>query len=315
MHRTATDETPGFRLGDGDPRFSARTASATSVELVVERPGAAPLRFPLQQVADTDRWVATTPGVVPGDRYHLLVDGPDGPRHDFDATRALLDPYARGIVATGADAGASVSDGVPAPVGPRWTAEVVDDAFDWGGVGKPVVPLDRAVVYEANVRTLTQTNPDVPEHLRGTYAGVAHPSTIAHLHRIGVTTLELLPVHAFDTEAWLREAGRENAWGYNSLGFFAPHAGYASADARSAGASGVLREFKGMVRLLHEAGIQVVLDVVYNHTAEEGSAARRRRCVASTARTTTGGRPTARRTTTPPGAGTRSTPRSRRPPT
>ncbi len=190
---------------------------------------------------------------------------------------------------------------------------VVDDAFDWGGVGKPDVPLDRAVVYEANVRTLTAANPDVPEHLRGTYAGVAHPSTIAHLRRIGVTTLELLPVHAFDTEAWLRAAGRENAWGYNTLGFFAPHAAYASADARAAGASAVLREFKGMVRLLHEAGIQVLLDVVYNHTAEEGLGGRPRRSAGSTGRSATAGPRTARRTTTPPAAGTPSTRRSRPP--
>ena len=256
MHETAIDTSPGFRLDGDDPRFTLRSASATAVTLVVDGRG----RFPLERVGDADRWTAVTPGVVPGDTYHLLVDGPTGPRHDFDPTRPLLDPAARGVVPTGLDE----ADG------PRWTSVVVDGTFDWGGVPKPEVPLDRAVVYEANVRTLTQANPAVPEHLRGTYAGVAHASTIAHLHRIGVTTLELLPVHAFDTERWLRRAGRENAWGYNTLAFCAPHAGYASAEARAAGAGGVLREFKGMVRLLHEAGIQVVLDVVYNHTAEEG---------------------------------------------
>ncbi|WP_065962113.1 glycogen-debranching protein [Curtobacterium sp. UCD-KPL2560] len=270
MHETATDETPGFRLGDDGPRFSVRSASATSVTLVVQRTGGAePVRFTLERADGSDRWSAPTPGVVPGDRYHLLADGPTAPRHDFDPNRPLLDPYARGIVPVDPTDGVG-GTGRHAATGQRWTSEVVDDAFDWGGVVKPVVPLDRVVVYEANVRTLTAANPHVPEHLRGTYAGVAHPSTIAHLHRIGVTTLELLPVHAFDTEGWLRAAGRENAWGYNSLGFFAPHAAHASADARAAGASAVLREFKGMVRLLHEAGIQVVLDVVYNHTAEEG---------------------------------------------
>ncbi|KTR38969.1 glycosyl hydrolase [Curtobacterium oceanosedimentum] len=266
MHRTAIDETPGFRLGDGAPRFSVRSASATAVTLVVVDGAGEETRHVLTRADGTDRWAAETPGVRPGDRYHLLVDGPQGPRQEFDPERPLLDPYARGIVPTSAAGdGGDVEGG-----GPRWTGVVVDDAFDWGGVPKPDVPLDRAVVYEANVRTLTAANPDVPEHLRGTYAGVAHPSTIAHLRRIGVTTVELLPVHAFDTEAWLRDAGRENAWGYNTLGFFAPHAAYASAEARAAGASAVLREFKGMVRLLHEAGIQVVLDVVYNHTAEEG---------------------------------------------
>jgi len=251
MHETVVDEVPGFLLGPAEPRFSVRSASATSVTLVVDGRGS----FPLERQG-ADVWAGSVPGVRAGDAYHLLVDGPAGPRHEFDPARPLLDPYAREIVAV---------DGPQ-----RWTSVVVDDAFDWGDVAKPRTPLDRAVVYEANVRTLTATNPAVPEHLRGTYAGIAHESTIAHLHRIGVTTLELLPVHAFDTERWLRDAGRENAWGYNTLGFLAPHAGYASADARAAGASGVLREFKGMVRLLHEAGIQVVLDVVYNHTAEEG---------------------------------------------
>lgn len=276
MHETAIDHTPGFDLGADVPRFSLRSATATDVVLVVERPDGQSARYPLERLPATDVWAAETPGVVPGDRYHLLVDGPVGPRHEFDRTRPLLDPYARGIAPAGkgrTSTGAMSSAETGTPTGtpaPRWTSVVVDDAFDWGGVVKPTTPLDRAVVYEANVRTLTAANPHLPEHLRGTYAGVAHESTIAHLHRIGVTTLELLPVQAFDTENWLRDAGRENAWGYNTLGFFAPHAAHASAPARAEGASAVLREFKGMVRLLHEAGIQVVLDVVYNHTAEEG---------------------------------------------
>ncbi len=251
---------PGFSLGGTVPRFTLRSASATDVVLVVQGAGGPPVRHPLDRVAGTDVWTAEVPGVAPGDRYHLLVDGPSGPRHEFDPGRPLLDPYARGIAPTGSDE----------HDGPRWTSVVVDEEFDWGGVTKPLVPRDRAVVYEANVRTLTAANPHLPEHLRGTYAGVAHESTIAHLHRIGVTTIELLPVHAFDTERWLRDAGRENAWGYNTLGFFAPHAAHASVPAQHEGAGAVLREFKGMVRLLHEAGIQVVLDVVYNHTAEEG---------------------------------------------
>lgn len=249
MHETAIDEIPGFRLDADVPRFSVRSATATAVSVVVDGRGT----FPLTRSDDV--WAGAVPGVRPGDTYHLLVDGPSGARGGFDATRPLLDPYARGVLPGAAS---------------RWTSVVVDDAFDWGGVVKPTTPLDRAVVYEANVRTLTASNPHVPEDLRGTYAGIAHESTIAHLHRIGVTTLELLPVHAFDTERWLREAGRENAWGYNTLGFFAPHAAHASPAARAEGATAVLREFKGMVRLLHAAGIQVVLDVVYNHTAEEG---------------------------------------------
>ncbi|MFJ3382603.1 MULTISPECIES: glycogen debranching protein [unclassified Curtobacterium] len=258
MHEIAIDIDQGLRLGDGAARFAMRSATATSATLVVDGRGS----VTLERLPETDVWTGSLEGVRPGDTYHLLVDGPTGGRHDFDPTRPLLDPYARGIVRS------SSSDAAGGAA--RWTSVVVDDAFDWGDSVKPVVPLDRAVVYEANVRTLTAANHAVPEHLRGTYAGVAHESTIAHLQRIGVTTLELLPVHAFDTERWLQDAGRENAWGYNTLGFFAPHAGHASAGARAQGADGVLREFKGMVRLLHEAGIQVVLDVVYNHTAEEG---------------------------------------------
>ncbi|MEK6309291.1 MAG: glycogen debranching enzyme [Curtobacterium sp.] len=256
MHETAIDALPGFVLGDGGGRFTVRSASATGLTLVVDGRGA----HALTRDPDGDRWSVEVPGVVPGDRYHLLADGPTGPRHAFDPVLPLLDPAARGIV--------PLDDG--SGPGARWTAEVVDESFDWGDSVAPRTPLDRVVVYEANVRTLTAANPHVPEDLRGTYAGIAHESTIAHLHRLGVTTLELLPVHAFDTERWLRDAGRENAWGYNTLGFFAPHAAHASPAARAAGASAVLREFKGMVRLLHEAGIQVVLDVVYNHTAEEG---------------------------------------------
>ncbi|MCJ1712679.1 glycogen-debranching protein [Curtobacterium sp. VKM Ac-2922] len=251
MQETAIDTAQGLRLVDGGARFTMRSASATAATLVVDGRGS----VALEQLPDTDLWTGSLDDVQLGDTYHLLVDGPTGPRHGFDAERPLLDPYARGIVR-----GSSA----------RWTSVVVDDAFDWGESTKPVVPLEHAVVYEANVRTLTSANPAVPEHLRGTYAGVAHDSTIRHLQRIGVTTIQLLPVQAFDSEHWLQQAGRENAWGYNTLGFFAPHAAYASEPARQAGAQAVLREFKGMVRLLHEAGIQVVLDVVYNHTAEEG---------------------------------------------
>jgi glycogen operon protein len=261
VQETAIDTVQGLHLGQDLARFAMRSATATAATLVLDaRPGgSAPERHvALTREPGTDRWRAAVPDVRVGDTYHLLVDGPTGGRHDFDGERPLLDPYARGVVRAPEDGAA------------RWTSVVVDDAFDWGDVSKPTVPLDRVVLYEANVRTLTSANPAVPEHLRGTFAGVAHESTIAHLQRIGVTTLELLPVHAFDSEHWLQQAGRENAWGYNTLGFFAPHAGYASSSAREAGADGVLREFKGMVRLLHEAGIQVVLDVVYNHTAEEG---------------------------------------------
>ena len=200
-------------------------------------------------VVDTDRLVVGTP-------YALGVDGPAGPRHAFDWTRNALPPHARGIIRT--------------PHG-QHRATVVDDAFDWGGVARPDIPSSRRVIYEAHVKGLTKLSPHMPPELRGTYAGLAHPSTIDYLRDLGVTSVQLLPIHLFVSEQRLIQQGRVNYWGYNTLSFFAPHSAYASRKAQFDGTGGVLREVKGMVRLLHEAGIEVLLDVVYNHTAEEGT--------------------------------------------
>jgi glycogen operon protein len=200
-------------------------------------------------------WVGMSPDLVPGARYAVRAAGPIGPAHSFDPTRALLDPYARGLART--------------PNG-EWRSYVQDNSFDWGGVTKPRVPLDFTVIYETHVRGLTRLNPDVPEELRGTYAGLAHPSTIDYLTDLGVTTVQLLPIHQSVSEQRLIKQGLTNYWGYNTLNFFAPHYSYASRAAQLAGPTAVLREVKGMVKLLHEAGLEVVLDVVYNHTAEEG---------------------------------------------
>ena len=147
---------------------------------------------------------------------------------------------------------------------------MVDGAFDWGGVTKPATPLDKTVIYETHAKGLSKLNPAVPEEFRGTYAGLAHDSTIAYLKDLGVTAVELLPVHQFVTEPRLAAQGLVNYWGYNTLAFFTPHGAYASNTAQAAGPAQVLREFKGMVRLLHDAGLEVILDVVYNHTAELG---------------------------------------------
>ena len=143
---------------------------------------------------------------------------------------------------------------------------VVSDGFDWQGDAAPQVPWSDTVVYELHVRGFTQQHPDVPPEQRGTYAGLAHPAVIEHLRSLGVTTVELMPVHQFVSEPFLTRRGRANYWGYNSVGFFAPHADYAS------GGSGgeQVAEFKSMVRALHAAGLEVVLDVVYNHTGEGG---------------------------------------------
>jgi glycogen operon protein len=200
-------------------------------------------------------WTGSSPALTPGTYYALRARGPKGPTHAFDPTRNLLDPYARGLART--------SDG-------EWRGYVQDGAFEWGEVRKPGVPLDHTVVYEAHVKGFTKLHPGIPEELRGTYAGLAHPAAIEYLKDLGVTTIELLPVHQSVSEQRLQKMGLVNYWGYNTLNFFTPHAGYATRQAQTGGTGAVLREFKGMVKLLHEAGLEVVLDVVYNHTAEEG---------------------------------------------
>jgi glycogen operon protein len=143
---------------------------------------------------------------------------------------------------------------------------VVVDEFDWAGDQRPNVPWQSTVIYEAHVKGLTKRSPHLPEHLRGTFAGAGHETTVAYLQDLGITAVELLPVQHFVTEPWLAGGGRVNYWGYNTLGFFAPHAGYSS----SGSGGEQVDEFKSMVRSLHAGGIEVILDVVYNHTAEGG---------------------------------------------
>ena len=226
-----------------------------------------------------DGWFAGfVPDITPGTRYGLRAEGPWDPTagHRFTPAKLLLDPFARSIegeVTPGPEVLAhdphhpdrpSTVDS--APFVPRCV--VVDTTFDWGEDSSPTPSRDQRVIYEAHVREMTMRLPGVPEHLRGTYAGLAHPVTIEHLRGLGVTTLELLPVHAYADEPHLRELGLTNHWGYNTIGYFAPHAAYASSDDPHE----VLREFKGMVKLLHAAGIEVFLDVVHNHTAEQSVA-------------------------------------------
>jgi glycogen operon protein len=234
------------------------SGSATAIELCVFE-GKDP-SFPARSIPltrdDAGVWSATTRSLTPGTYYAFRARGPAGPTHAFDPTRNLVDPYARGLART--------PDG-------GWRGYVQDDAFDWGGVEKPGTGLDHTVIYETHVKGLTRLGPSVPEELRGTYAGLAHESTIGYLTDLGVTAVQLLPVHQYVSEQRLAKMGLVNYWGYNTLNFFTPHAGYASRAAQFGGTGAVLREFKGMVRLLHEAGIEVILDVVYNHTSEEGS--------------------------------------------
>ena len=234
------------------------SASATSIELCLfdERDASWIEKRLLLDRGAGDVWSVSTPDLVAGVRYSVRATGPTTPGHAFDPDLHLIDPYARGLART--ESG-------------DWRGYVQEpDTFDWGHSTKPGIGMDHTVMYEVHAKGISKLNPDVPEHLRGTYAGLAHESTIGYLAELGVTTIELLPVQQFMSEQRLIKQGLTNYWGYNTLNFFTPHASYASREAQHGGTGAVLREFKGMVKLLHEAGLEVVLDVVYNHTAEEG---------------------------------------------
>jgi len=250
-------ENLGVRMTPEGGQIRVWSANAHGVDLCVfegKDPSFASATIPLMQ-DQAGVWSTTTPALKAGTYYALRARGPQGATHAFDATKNLLDPYARGLARTS---------------GGEWRGYVQHDEFDWEGTAKPVVPLDHTVVYEVHVKGFTKLHPDIPEELRGTYAGLAHPAAIEYLKDLGVTTVELLPVHQSVSEQRLQKMGLINYWGYNTLNFFTPHAGYATRAAQTGGTGAVLREFKGMVRLLHEAGLEVILDVVYNHTAEEG---------------------------------------------
>jgi glycogen operon protein len=234
-------------------------------------------RRELQRIPLTERtdqvWHCYLPEARPGMLYGYRVHGPYRPEegHRFNPHKLLLDPYARNIVGTlrwsdalfgyvvghkRADLSFDRRDSAHAM--PR--CKIIDSAFTWGEDRRPDVPWHDMVIYELHVRGFTIRHPDVPPDLRGTYAGLATAPVIEYLQRLGVTTVELMPVHAFVDDRHLVERGLRNYWGYNTIGFFAPDARYS--------ASGKVNEFKTMVKTLHSAGIEVILDVVYNHTAE-----------------------------------------------
>jgi glycogen operon protein len=226
---------------------------------------------------DAGVWHGFVAGVGPGQAYGYRVLGGFEPERGVRSNPAklLLDPYARattGAVIFGPEVrGDDPADpAMPslldsAPQVPR--SLIVDRAFDWGPGTRPAIRYADMVVYEVHVKGFTMAHPDVPPELRGTFAGFGHEAAIAHLVDLGVTTVELLPVHQNVPESFLVERGLTNYWGYNTIGFFAPHEGY-SATARAGRRGGQVAEFKAMVRALHEAGLEVILDVVYNHTAE-----------------------------------------------
>ncbi|HYJ48642.1 MAG TPA: glycogen debranching protein GlgX [Microbacterium sp.] len=246
----------GVTLGPEGGTLRVWSGSAGGVELVVFDDSDLDWitdTIPLQPVGG-DVWSITTPLLRAGTRYSIRVDGPHGTGNTFNSGTLLVEPYSKGLVSGGFE---------------DWRSVVVDGGFDWGGVSKPDVPLDRTVIYEGHVKGMSKRHPLVPPALHGTYAGLAHPAMIEHFLRLGVTSIELLPVHAFATEPRLLQHGLTNYWGYNTLNFFTPHGAYATEANRRHGPEAILREFKGMVKLLHAAGLEVILDVVYNHTAEE----------------------------------------------
>jgi glycogen operon protein len=230
-------------------------------------------RIALPEV-DAFVWHAFLPGVEPGQHYGYRVYGPYAPKRGqrCNPSKLLLDPYGKAIDGQiqWDQSHYSYRFGDPDSVNEQDSAAhmpksvVINPFFDWGVDRPPDHQYADSVIYETHVRGLTELHPDIPPEMRGTYAGIAHPVVIDHLAALGVTAVELMPVHHFVNDAFLVDRGLSNYWGYNTIGFFAPCSEYAS----SATPGGQVQEFKAMVRTLHDAGIEVILDVVYNHTAE-----------------------------------------------
>ena len=253
--------------------FAVFSEPATRVELCLFDESGQETRIDLPET-DGFVWHGYLPTVGPGQRYGYRVHGPYDPSRGLrcNPDKLLLDPYAKAVTGDLTwdetvfgyqfDSPGTRNDTDSAGQVPM--AVVINPFFDWDNDRSPRVPYHESVIYEAHVRGLTMAHPRVPEEMRGTYAGLAHPAVIEHLQRLGVTAVELMPVHHFVSEHDLVERGLANYWGYNTLAFLAPHARYSSA-----GTLGQqVPEFKAMVRALHAAGIEVILDVVYNHTAE-----------------------------------------------
>ncbi|TAJ47181.1 MAG: glycogen debranching enzyme GlgX [Herbiconiux sp.] len=219
-------------------------------------------------------WHAYLPQVQPGQRYGYRVHGPYDPAKGQRAnpSKLLLDPYAKATSGTidwdqslfSYTFGDPDSENTDDSAAHMTYGVVINPFFDWSGDRKLRVPYSQSVIYEAHVKGLTELHPDIPEEQRGTYAGVAHPAVIQHLQKLGVTAIELMPVHQFVNDSTLIDKGLSNYWGYNTIGFFAPQNTYSS----TGDLGQQVQEFKGMVKSLHAAGIEVILDVVYNHTAE-----------------------------------------------
>ena len=222
-------------------------------------------------------WHNYIPGLQPGQRYGYRVYGPFDPDRGLrcNPNKLLLDPYAK-VIEGNIDGDESLfsywfksPDSITAmndldSAAHTMKSVVVNQYFDWGNDQHPNIPYHDSVIYEAHVRGMTNLNQDVPPDIRGTYAGLAYPSVIEYLKKLGITAIELMPIHQFVNDSFLQEKGLSNYWGYNTIGFFAPHNAYSSSGERGE----QVNEFKSMVKAYHRAGIEVILDVVYNHTAE-----------------------------------------------
>ena len=263
--------------------FALFSSVADVVELCLidDGPDGAPVerRIELTEV-DAHVFHAYLPGKGPGQRYGFRVHGPYDPAkgHRCNPAKLLLDPYARAIdgqidgdeslfsytfdhpTAVTAKTGVNEADSLAHTM----TSVVTTPFFDWGHDRPPNHDYANTVIYEAHVRGMSKLHPEIPEEIRGTYAALAHPAMISHLTSLGITAIELMPVHQFVQDPHLQERGQRNYWGYNTIGFFAPHNAYAAFGTRGQ----QVQEFKSMVKALHEANIEVILDVVYNHTAE-----------------------------------------------
>ncbi|PNY82829.1 glycogen debranching enzyme GlgX [Deinococcus koreensis] len=284
-----TEPTPTVRLRPGAPyplgatwdgkgtNFALYSENASAIELCLFDEQGHETRYPLtEQTAFV--WHGYLPQVGPGQRYGYRVHGEYAPEKGlrFNPNVVLLDPYAKaldgteqfdegvfGYVPGGDDTVMQTEEQRGAPLG------IVTDgvSFDWQGDRRPTIPFHQAVIYEAHVKGLTMTHPDVPNELRGTYAGIATEPILFYLRELGITSIELMPVHQHVDDPFLLDKGLTNYWGYSTLSFFAPDVRY-SAEARRGNPAGAVDEFKAMVRALHQSGIEVILDVVYNHTAE-----------------------------------------------
>jgi glycogen operon protein len=247
----------GLQFGPDTGRFSIFSATASRIFFEILAQDNQTVQHSLElEREDGDYWILESELIVLGISYVIRAEGPAVPRNGFRPELNLIDPYSKGVVRKSAREYYNVA---------------IDGSFDWDGVKKPNIGLDEAIVYEAHLRGLTIADLSLPDEIRGTYAALGHPNTIARLKKLGITSVELLPIQMFISEPRLMNMGLINYWGYNTINFFTPHPRYATAGARQKGPEEITRELKTSIRELHKNGIEVILDVVYNHTAEGGS--------------------------------------------